>query len=707
MRPFIILSVLLLPAALVAQQPIPDPCSGHWEGAIELPTAKLPFDIDLARNADQSCKADISIPAQGARDVALTNVLVRADSVRFTIPNAPGTPSMAGARSADGRTISGTFTQGGGSFPFSMSIGRSKAELAKASLAGLKPWIDSALVAWKAVGLSIGITVDGETVYLEGHGLRDREKNLPVTPRTIFAIGSSSKAFTTFAMGALVDQGKLQWDVPVRTYLPWFRMHDDAVTLRITPRDLVTHRSGLPRHDLLWYNNTVNSREDLVRRIAYLPLNKDLRETFQYNNLMFLTAGYLVGHLTGSTWEDGLRQLVLEPLGMRRTNFSVKESQADADFSQPYIVRRDTIQRMPFRDISLVGPAGSINSTAEDMLKWVGLHLASGKLGEKQVMQASTLRDMYRPYTPISGMSDIAELGPQSYGLGWFVDTYRGRYRVQHGGNIDGFTASVTMLPRERVGIVVLVNQNGAALGELIARHTMDQILGATGKNWNAEALAQRAVADRVNREASDRGSRARVQGTKPSHPLNDYASTYADSGYGNAIISLAKDTLTLNYNGITAKLAHYHYETFAGLRNPADPALENFQVTFRTNAAGRVDALLATMDANVPPSVFLKQADARMRDLAFLRPLTGRYRNPLITVNISLRDNTLLWSQNNGAPVILEPLEGMRFRVSSMLTGIVEFRADASGKIVGLNAIQPTSVLEFSRVEATEPARP
>ena len=170
-------------------------------------------------------------------------------------------------------------------------------------------------------------------------------------------------------MGALVDEGKLQWDVPVRTYIPWFRMHDDVVTLRLTPRDLVTHRSGLPRHDLLWYNNTTMTREELVRRIAYMPLSRDLRTTFQYNNLMFLTAGYLVGQINGSTWEEGLRELVLDPLGMKRTNFSVKQSQADPNHAKPYEVRVDTIRRLPFRDISLVGPAGSINSTAEEMLQ--------------------------------------------------------------------------------------------------------------------------------------------------------------------------------------------------------------------------------------------------------------------------------------------------------------------------------------------------
>ena len=579
------------------------------------------------------------------------------------------------------------------------SAGRPAAAEARADLAGFEAWVDSARAAWNVVGLSVGITVDGETVYLKGHGLRDRERRLPVTPQTIFAIGSSSKAFTTFAMAALVDQGRLEWDVPVRRYIPWFRMNDDAVTLRITPRDLVTHRSGLPRHDLLWYNNTFATREQLVRSVAHLPLNRDLRETYQYNNLMYLTAGYLVGELTGTSWEEGLRALVLEPLGMKRTNFSVRESQADPDHSVGYLVRRDTVQGMPFRDITLVGPAGSINSSAEDMLKWVGLHMAGGKIGDRQVIQPATLRDMYRPYMPISGMSDVPELGPMSYGLGWFIDTYRGRYRVQHGGNIDGFTAAVQMLPRERIGIVVLINQNGSPLGDLISRHAMDRLLDAPRRDWSGEALKRRVAAEQVNRQAEANKALAQVPNTRPSHPLADYAATYADSGYGSATIALVRDTLVFTYNNISAKLRHFHYETFAGIRNPADPRFEDFRVTFRTDPAGRVDAMLATMDAMVPAITFVRQAEARMRDPAFLDRLVGRYRNPIVNIAVTRRGTTLLWSQNNGPATVLVPLQGMRFRPEGATTGYIEFIVDNQGRVTAARAFQGNSVVDYQRV--------
>ncbi len=695
----LLLGLLALPRGAQPQARA-DACSGRWAGAIELPGSKLAFDVDLTRAAGGACTGDISIPAQNARDVALQDLRVAGDSVRFTISGIPGMPTFAGTVTADGRTVAGRFTQGGGQFAFSMARGATPAESARGALEGFDRWVDSAMAAWKVVGLSVGVVVDGEIVYLRGHGLRDRERRLPMTERTLLAIGSSSKAFTTFAMGALVDQGRLAWDVPVRTYLPGFRMYDDFATMRLTPRDLVTHRSGLPRHDLLWYNNTTGTRADLVRRLAYLPPSADLRERFQYNNLMFLTAGHLVGTINGTSWEEGLRQLVLTPLGMARTNFSVAESQRDPDHALGYAVRRDSVERLPFRDITLVGPAGSINSSAEEMTRWVKLHLDGGKLGDVQVLQAATIRDMYRPYTPIAGLGGATEIGPSSYGLGWFVDTYRGRYRVHHGGNIDGFSALVSMLPNERIGLVVLTNQNGAALPELLVRTALDRLLGTERKDWNGEALRQRDAAAAGARTMEARKDEARVAGTRPAHPLADYAATYADSGYGEAAVALVRDTLVFTYNGISARLGHFHYETFVGLRDPVDPTFADQRLTFRTDPRGRVDALLVAFEPAVAPIVMRRQPDARLRDPAFLQRLTGRYRLPTgVLVTITVRGAVLMYQQGGGALTELEPDRGTSFVLRANRAITLEFQLDASGNPTGIRGSQPGAVFDAPRV--------
>src|SRR5271165_741007 len=199
-------------------------------------------------------------------------------------------------------------------------------------LDGFDTFANLALKDWKCDGFAIAIVQDGKVILSKGYGLRDVKKNLPVTEKTLFAIGSATKSFTVTAMGTLVDQGKLDWDKPVRDYLPDFRLWDQFATERMTPRDLVTHRSGLPRHDLMWYNSPF-SREELFARLRYLEPNKDFRTTFQYQNLMFMTAGYLAGHVAGTTWEQLVRKSIFEPLGMKGSNFSVTDSLKSADYS--------------------------------------------------------------------------------------------------------------------------------------------------------------------------------------------------------------------------------------------------------------------------------------------------------------------------------------------------------------------------------------
>jgi CubicO group peptidase (beta-lactamase class C family) len=198
------------------------------------------------------------------------------------------------------------------------------AELVSAD--AIMPLVQGMQGDWKVPGVALGVIQDGQILVRAGFGQRDTERHLPVTPQTVFAIGSASKAFTTMALGLLADENQLDWDRPVREYLPTFRLYDAFAGERMTPRDLVTHRSGLPRHDLMWYNSPL-SREEIFLRLRYLEPNKDLRSLFQYSNLMFMTAGYLVGELSGGTWESFVERRILEPLGMQATNFSVGVSQ--------------------------------------------------------------------------------------------------------------------------------------------------------------------------------------------------------------------------------------------------------------------------------------------------------------------------------------------------------------------------------------------
>ena len=673
--------------------------AGHWIGEVEIPGTKLGFEIDLAQKPDGSWSGDISIPAQDAKDLPLGNITAKGKDVSFEITGVPGTPTFKGALSDDGQKISGQFSQGGQDFPFAMSRSAGLKAQAKQALADFDAIVNKGLQGLNVPGIAVAIIVEDEVVLAKGYGFKDLEKKVPMTPDTLLAIGSSSKAFTVFALGTLVDEGKLDWDKPLRNYIPWFRLYDSFASERLSPRDTVTHRSGLPRHDLSWYNNTAISREELVRRLAYLKPTADLRAIWQYNNLMYLTAGYLVEVLTGKTWEDGVRAQVLSPLGMKRTNFSVADSQKDSDFSLPYQEREGKLEKMPFRSLTNMGPAGSINSSVNEMSNWVLVHINGGKLKDKQIINPRTVQDMHLAHMPTGETPEIPEVTPADYGMGWFVDSYRGHGRVHHGGNIDGFSAMVSMLPQDRVGFVVLSNKNGTGLPELLIRHASDLILGLEAKDWVGEAAKSKVKGEAASKEAEKKKAARRVPNTKPSHGLDAYAGDYFHPGYGDLKVTVEKGQLTFIYNNITTPLDHWHYDTFNGVR-AGDPVFEDSKLNFITDTNGNVARLEAPFEATLEPIVFEKKPDAKLSDPAYLQKFAGKYVLIEQVITISLRGNVLFASVPGSPDLELVPGLGDEFTLKQMKVVTLRFKMDDKGNVVAVELIQPGGVFEAKRTD-------
>lgn len=370
--------------------------TGHWEGQINIPNQVLAIQVDFTWSDTGGYGGTITIPAQNATNLPLDGISVSGRQIRFVMPNIPGDPVFDGELSDKGKTISGDYSQGGNTFPFTLNSTLTPAYRAEKALKRFDGFVDQAVQDWNVPGLALGIVMGDELVYAKGFGYRNVEEKLPVTPHTLFAIGSATKAFTTFTMATLVHEGQLDWDTPVRDYLPGFRMYDPVATDLLTPRDLVTHRSGLPRHDLMWYNNTEYTREDYVQRLRYLEPSADVRQKYQYNNLMFLTAGYLTAQLTGQAWETAVRERVLNPLGMSSTNFSVVTSQQEDEYALPYRENDDSLQVMPFRELTVLGPAGSINSTIDDMSRWLMLHLDNGSYNGNRLASPELVREHIR-----------------------------------------------------------------------------------------------------------------------------------------------------------------------------------------------------------------------------------------------------------------------------------------------------------------------
>ena len=568
---------------------------------------------------------------------------------------------------------------------------------------GYEPFVDKMILDWHVPGLAIAVVKSGQVVYAKGFGYRDVEKKLPVTPDTLFAIGSATKAFTTFTLGTLVDEGKLDWDQPVRTFLPGFQMYDPNSTASLTPRDLVTHRSGLPRHDLLWYNNHAISRKDIVERLRYLEPNEQLRAKWQYNNLMFITAGYLVEALTGKSWEDNVRERILTPLGMTHSNFSVIESQQTADYALPYREDEkdpDKTVLIPFREVTNVGPAGAINSSVGDMAKWLAVHLSGGRAGDRQLIGAATLADIHAPHMVIGEVPERPELSPASYGLGWFVDGYRGHPRVEHGGNIDGFSALVTLLPQDDLGIVVLTNKDATGVPERLVRHTIDRLLKLDPIDWNGEDLVKHGKGKELTKEAKAKKGTLRKPGTKPAHRLEEYAGDYAHPGYGALKIAVAGDHLEVTYNGITTPLEHWHYEVWSGKEGAKDPTFENMKFQFQGDLEGNVAAVAAPFEPQVKDIVFARKPDARMSDPSYLARFTGQYELAGQTTTISLAGNTLVLTIPGQPPLHLVPGLGGVLTLKEVSTISLVFVEDAKGTVTAANINQPEGVFTLKKLK-------
>ncbi|MDD8020547.1 MAG: serine hydrolase [Acidobacteriota bacterium] len=689
---------LISQAADLSQQ-----LAAHWEGAIELPGMKLEILVDFKFSADKKLEGLISIPVQKAIDLRLTEIVLSDKEITFAISGIPGNPVFKGQLDESGQKMSGQFTQSGQTFPFYLSKSDDPVAKAKNILAGLDQTITKAMTDLKVPGLALAVVKNKEAIFLQGYGLRDVENKLPMTPDTLLAIGSATKAFTTFALARLEDEGKMNWDEPVRSYIPWFKLSDPVITERITPRDLVTHRSGLPRHDLLWYNNARASREELVRRLAYLQFTADLREKFQYNNLMFLTAGYLLEVLSGKAWEEAVRELVLEPLGMSRTNFSVSISQQDKDYAQPYLYREKKIEKIPFRQLTNMGPAGSINSTVREMSNWVIVHLNSGKFGEKQLLATASLDDLHLPYMPIGQTPPTTYVSPTSYALGWFVDYYRGHQRVYHGGNIDGFSALVSFLPQDGYGFVVLTNRNGSALPDLLVETITDKLLGLEPVDWIGEAVKNQGLAEELGKKAGEKAAARRAAGTRPSHPLADYAGTYFHPGYGQLKVNFKDGQLSFAYNEITTPLGHWHYDTFNGLKRD-DPTFEDTKLTFQTDPNGRVAAVTVPLEPTADDIVFKKRPDERNYDPEFLKKLAGHYVLLDQAFTVSLKGNTLT-AYVPGQPLYeLVPDLGDEFYLKQAPVIRVHFIFGPKGEVTGLETIQPNGIFEMKKLEKREP---
>ncbi len=562
---------------------------------------------------------------------------------------------------------------------------------AKKPLEGFEDFVHTIMQEWKVQGCAVAIIKDGAILLSQGFGLRNVEERLMVTPETLFPIASCTKAFTTTSMAILADEGKLDWDTPVRTYLPSFRMFDSFATERMTPRDLVTHRSGLPRHDLMWYNSS-RTRKELFERLQYLEPTKDLRTLFQYQNLMYMAAGYLVGELAGMSWEEFVQLRIFQPLGMTNSFFDIDKAKELPNCSHPYLERKDEVKETPFYAAQgAVAPAGAIVSCISDMSHWALLHANKGKIGEMQLISEGQMMQMHSPQMVMQEANRFPELTNATYGMGWFIHAYRGVKMVEHGGNIDGFSSLVTLLPQQNIGIVVLSNMNGSPVPALLTYNICDRLLALEESPWNERFRKDYDEVKAAESLGKERSETDRVQGTSPSHSLDAYVGDFEHPGYGLLSVELDGEQLNATFNSMEFTLTHYHYDTF-------EAHLERFDVTlklsFSTSPRGDIETVSAPMEPMVSDIVFKRVHGKEMQEKSFLEQFTGIYEVLGMPLTVALKGEKALIVSLPGQPDLeLVPYKGTEFRVKEHSNISVEFKLDATEKVTEAVLIQPNGV--------------
>lgn len=473
----------------------------------------------------------------------------------------------------------------------------------------LDAYVEQVRQQFEVPGIALAVVMDGKVVVAKGYGVRRLGKKAPVDDRTLFAIASNTKAFTATALALLVEEGKIEWDAPVVSDLPWFQLSDPYVTREITVRDLLVHRSGLGlgAGDLLWWPGSDYDRKEVVRRLRYLPLASSFRSTYAYDNVLYVVAGELIETVSGQRWEDFVANRILAKVGMRDSNTWDSKSGTGRNSASPHARINGAVAPIATIPSDATDPAGGINASARDMAKWLLILLDSGRLPDGgRLFSEQSARQLWTPVTPVPIDDDptcgLAPLKPQfnGYALGFGVRDYRGHKLIIHGGALPGYLSQVAMIPDLKLGVAVMTNQEAGAARGAILYPILDHYLGVSDTDW-LPLLKECVERMQAKITASEKDTAAkRNSASRPPLPLEAYVGTYRDRWYGDVAIEKKKDGgLLMRFTHtplLTGDMEHWQYDTFIvrwrAFRDRSSPVLRaDAFVTFDLNPDGSIEA--------------------------------------------------------------------------------------------------------------------
>lgn len=574
-------------------------------------------------------------------------------------------------------------------------------------LKGIEKQFNSVLESTQAAGFAVAIVEGDKIIYAKGFGYADYENKVPANANTLFAIGSSTKAFTSALLGLLRDDDKLSFNDSPLKYVPGLEFYNDDMNNNIIIKDLMRHSTGLPRHDGAWYFFPSHDKDSLVARMQYHEPFTGVRQKWYYNNFGFLLQGVITEKLTDKSWEENIEDKFFKPLGMDRSKTMIDGMKNGTNTAIGYTLDENrNIEKMDYYDIAGMSPAGSINSSVNDMSKWLMTWINDGKYGEEQIIPESYVKEaMSSQMVAAPGFPSDELPGVQyvNYGYGWFLSSYKGHYRVEHGGNIDGFSANVALFPKDSLGIVVLANQNGSAVPTLIRNIAADHMLKVDKTEWAKKHKEDTEKALKAQEEAKDNTETSNVKGTKPSHTQLDYTGAYEHKGYGKVDIIVENDSLFTKLNDKRQYLHHYHYDTFElidVIEGKVDTAGigRSLKITFSTNEAGDIDYGRVGIEPMVDAIAFKRTPNTIDVDAKTLEQYVGKYDLMGTEIKVYIKDESVLYAYVPNQPEYeLVPTAEHKFNLKVLDGYKVEFIENDS-KITEVKFIQPNGTFVGKR---------
>lgn len=560
---------------------------------------------------------------------------------------------------------------------------------------GLESIVNQILKEWNVPGVSIAVVEKNKVLFTGGFGYRDFESKKPVTANTQFAIGSCTKAFTAALLSYEMKERNLDLDAPINSYLPELKFYTNELTANVTVRDLLCHRTGLPRNDFSWYSGYAASRDSLLHVIRYFEPNAPLRQSFQYNNYMYLVIGRLLEKLNGSSWEKLVQEKLFKPLTMSNSTTGLFTN--DGDFSYGYVYKNEKLQKLDFFNSILkpIAPVGGIVSNATDMANWLLMWTNQGQFEGKEIISSNFYRQAISSQM-IASANLPAKMTPDyyffNYGLGWYTANYRGHYGVGHGGNVNGFSSFTSFLPTDSIGIFVSANQNNSEVPRILTNIIIDRMIGASYRDWNSliKMQARKGVTEQ------DKNSKA----TKPSHTLADFSGTYKSDAYGTITINDDKDALTGTFNRWKLKIKHLHYNYFKfSINDLVFDGSESLKGEFSVSEDGTIGSLKMPFEDGVKEIVFNKQVTTPVIK-EDLKKYTGDYDFNGAVVKIYLTEANVLKAIVPGQPEYeLLYVKQDEFSLKGVKGISLKFDRDENGNIPSCLFIQPNGSFKVKRI--------